>query len=106
MKYLVSAVGGPSFSSPEEAAQLLEHFVLPSLEKLAALESEKKILAGGCPVGERALIFIIEASSNEELDQLLMEIPLWVRMEWEVTPLQSFEKRAGHAKDIVRQFKK
>ena len=65
MQYLVMGSGGPGFQSPEEAVQLLESLVIPSLEQLAA---EKKILAGGLPVGDRALTFIMEAASHDEAD--------------------------------------
>jgi len=54
MKYLVVASGGPGFSSPEEALEVLEKTILPSFAALKKLEAAKKILAGGLPVGDRA----------------------------------------------------
>ena len=77
--------------------------VLPSrsLPTLAGLT----ILAGGLPVGDRAFVFIIEAASNEELDQLLRSIPAWGVLKWKVTPLQSFSGRAAQEREVVKQLK-
>ena len=57
-QYLVVGSSGPGFASPEEAVMLLEGVIIPSLEHLGASE---KVLAGGLPVGARAVAFIIEA---------------------------------------------
>jgi hypothetical protein len=106
MRYLVTASGGPGFSSQEEAKQVLENIVLPSFEILRKLETEKRILAGGLPVGERAFVFIAEASSNEDLDQFLRAIPMWGVLEWEVIPLQTFAGRASVEKAFLDGLKK
>jgi hypothetical protein len=44
MKYLVIGSGGPGFASQEEAIQVLEKTILPSLEYLMKLEAQNKIL--------------------------------------------------------------
>jgi len=106
MKYLVIGSGGPGFANPEEAVSVLQEIILPSFDKLIGLEKKKKILAGGLPVGDRAFVFIAEASSNEELDQLLRELPMWGALDWEVTPLQTFAGRAAQERNIVRELKK
>ena len=106
MKYFVTASGGPGFSSPEEARLLLKNVVLPGFEVLKKLEKEKKILAGGLPVGERSFVFIAEASSNDELDQVLRSIPFWGVLEWEVTPLQTFTGRASMERAFLSERKK
>jgi|SRR5262245_22809492 hypothetical protein len=106
MKYLVKGSGGPGFSSPEEVTRILENIVLPSFDALTKLESEKKIVAGGLPIGDRALVFIVEAASNDEVDQLLRNIPMWGVLNWEVTALQSFEGRASQERRAVQQAKK
>ena len=106
MKYLVIGSGGPGFANPEEAVSMLQEIILPSFDKLIRLEKKKKILAGGLPVGDRAFVFIAEASSNEELDQLLRELPMWGALDWEVTPLQTFAGRAAQERNIVRELKK
>lgn len=106
MKYLVFGSEGPGFASSEEAVHLLEKLVLPSFDVLMKLEEQNKILAGGLPVGDRAFVFIIEAESNEELDRMLLDIPLWGLLEWEVTPLQSFAGRASKDREVMQAFKK
>src|SRR3970040_2306057 len=74
MKYLVSGSEGPGFASPEEAVEILEEVILPTFDALMKLEAQKKIAAGGLPVGDRAFVFIAEAASNEELDRLLRSL--------------------------------
>jgi hypothetical protein len=106
MKYLVHASEGPGFASPEETVQVLEKIVLPSFDALIKLEKEKKILGGGLPIGDRAFVFVAEASSNEELDRMLREIPMWGSLKWHVTALQSFEGRASQERSVVQQLKK
>jgi hypothetical protein len=106
MRYLVTGSEGPGFASPEEAVEILEEIVLPTFDVLLKLEAQKKIVAGGLPVGDRAFVFIAEAGSNEELDRLLRSLPAWGVLEWHVTPLQSFAGRAAQERDLVKQFKK
>jgi muconolactone delta-isomerase len=103
MKYLVCGCKGPSFMSDEEMARVLEEIVLPSFEQLMKLEKEKKIVAGGLPVGERAFVFVVEAASNEELDRMLRKLPMWPMMEWEVTALEPISDRAAQERSILKE---
>ena len=84
----------------------MEKGVFPTFDALLKLEAEKKILAGGLPVADRALVFILEASSNDEADQILRDIPAWGVLKWKVTPLQSFEGRANYERSLVEEIKK
>ena len=106
MKYLVVGSEGPGFASPEESVEILEKGVFPTFDALLKLEAEKKILAGGLPVADRALVFILEASSNDEADQILRDIPAWGVLKWKVTPLQSFAGRANYERSLVEEIKK
>jgi hypothetical protein len=106
MKYLVVGSEGPGFSSPEEVIEILEKGVLPTFDALMKLEAEGKIVAGGLPVGDRAFVFIAEASSNEELDRMLRTIPAWGVLKWKVTALQTIAGRAAQERDIVTELKK
>jgi hypothetical protein len=106
MRYLVTGSEGPGFGSPEEALAVLEKGILPTFDALTKLEADKNIVAGGLPVGDRAFVFIAEAASNEELDQLLRGIPSWGVFKWQVTPLQSFAGRAAQEREVVKQLKK
>ena len=106
MKYLVNGSEGPGFASPEETVEVLEKGILPTFDALLKLEADKKILAGGLPVADRAFVFILEAASNDEVDQILRDIPAWGVLKWKVTPLQSFEGRANRERSIVEAQEK
>ena len=106
MRYLVVGTGGPGFASPEEAIEVLESVVLPSFKEFVRLEKAKKIRAGGLPVADRAFVFVAEAKSNDELDQMLRKIPVWGLLDWEVTPLQTFSGRAKQERQILRDLKR
>lgn len=101
MKYLVQATHGPGFASPEEAAHLLKNLVLPSFDILLGWEKENRAV-GGLPVGGRAFTLIIEADSNESLDAMLQELPLWGMLQWEVTPLAGMAERAADARAFIK----
>ncbi len=103
MRYLVTGTKGPGFSSHKDSMEVLKKSILPTFDALMKLETEKKIVAGGLPVGDRAFVFIVEAGSNEELDQLLRNIPGWGVLHWHVTPLQSFAGRASQERDYVQK---
>jgi hypothetical protein len=106
MKYLVIGSKGPGFASPEEAVEILQEKVLPSLDGFIKLEKQKKLLAGGLPVGDRAFVFIVDAASNGEIDHLLQDIPLWGVLSWQVTPLQTFAGRAAYERQALKEIKK
>lgn len=93
MKYLVKGYNGPGFSSASEVRTVLNDIIIPSFKTLIQYEKDGVIQGGGLPVADRAFVFIMEASSNEELDGLLRRIPMWGSLDWEVTALQSFQGR-------------
>lgn len=101
MKYLVIGSGGPGFASSEEALNVLKTIILPSFDELIKLEQENKI-QGGLPVGDRAFVFIVEAASNDEVDKLLRNFPMWGALDWEVTALQTFSARADQERQYVK----
>jgi len=104
--YLVVGSEGPGFTSPEEAIQILEKGILPTFDALMKLQEGKKIIAGGLPIGDRAFVFILEASSNNELDKLLRSLPAWGALKWKVTALESFAGRAAQEREILNELKK
>jgi hypothetical protein len=73
---------------------------------LHLLEEKGVILAGGLPLGERMLVFIIEASSKEEADRILRELPCWEVFDWEVRPILTFGNRATEGQSIVSKLRK
>lgn len=104
-KYLVIGSGGPGYATPEEAVEVLQKGILPTFDALMKLEAGRKILAGGLPVGDRAVVFIMEASSSEEADEMLRDIPAWGMLKWKVTPLQSFRGRARKERSVLREIR-
>lgn len=80
--------------SAEEGAGFFEEFIHPTLELCKKLEDEKKILAGGPISGTIGLVLVVKADSTKELDDLVTSLPVWPRMETEITPLTTFEDRA------------
>ena len=104
MRYLVSGSSGPGFSSPEEAKHLLENVVHPSFDRLQALEAEGKVLGGGLPVGDRTVVFIVEAESHQEADSIVQGLSIWPLLEWEVLPLVTFGDRKAQEQALLAQM--
>ena len=104
--YLVVGSEGPGFTSHEETIQILEKGILPTLDAITKLQEEKKIIAGGIPVGSRTFVFIVEASSNDEVDKLLRSLPAWGAFKWKVTALETFAGRAVQERNILNELKK
>ena len=67
-------------------------------------EKEGKVV-GGLPVGDRAIIMIVEAASNHEVDRMIRSIPLWPMLNWKVIPLESVAGRAEIERETVKQIK-
>jgi hypothetical protein len=109
MQYLVTAEWidpmGNIPAAPKEFARVIDQAVVPSMEALAKLSSEKKILAGGVPSGKRAVAFVLEASSNDEATELVQSVPFWIFMKWNVTPLESFEHHGTFASRVSQSLK-
>ena len=88
MRFLVTidgsdiGVGMP----PERLAQVVEHMVTPSLEQLVQWEQEGRIHGGGYTAA-RGGVFIIDATSSEEVEQLLTSLPYWGLVKMDVKPL-------------------
>ena len=101
MRYMVHTTEGPKFTSPKELANALETTVLPSLETLINLETDGTIIGGGIPVGDRAVAFVIEADSNEHLDRILHDLPIWSMLKWSVIPLEPFDARAEQEREFL-----
>jgi muconolactone delta-isomerase len=106
MRYLVTLESlETGLLPPQQLVQVLENQIIPGLEACAKLEAEKKILAGGGFAGRRAGVAIIEAESNEELSQIVQGLPFWGIMKVNVTPLESFENKAKHARQTLERLK-
>jgi muconolactone delta-isomerase len=66
--------------------------ILPSLDALKELQSQGKVLAGKHPVGQRYVVLFMEAESEDEVRELLGELPLSELGDMHVTELKSFEE--------------
>jgi hypothetical protein len=90
MRFLVTidgsdvGVGMP----PERLAQVMEQMVIPGVEKLAQWEQEGRIHGGGYTAA-RGGVFIVDADSSDEVDQLVTSLPHWGLVKVDVKPLIS-----------------
>lgn len=105
MNYLVQLKLASRPDTPQEGAVFIEQFILPTLELCKRLEAEKKIVAGGPLSGTIALSLIVSAESVQELDDLIMSLPVWPRMETTVTPLTTFDFRMQAVRTRLEQLK-
>jgi muconolactone delta-isomerase len=106
MQYLVTEELidlGPQLP-PDQLVGIMRQWVFPSMDTLIKLKSEGKIIAGGLRVGERALVLIFEAESNEEMDTILQRLPLLGLAKWKVTPLETLEGRTGRDRQFIQQL--
>jgi len=108
MQYLVTAEWidpmGNIPSAPKDFAQVIDQAVVPSMEVLATLTAEKTILAGGVPSGDRAVAFVVEVSSNDEVTELVQSVPFWIFMKWNVIPLESFQHHGAFASQVSQSL--
>ncbi|MGZ9196327.1 MAG: muconolactone Delta-isomerase family protein [Candidatus Deferrimicrobiaceae bacterium] len=104
MLYLVefeaTEAGAPT--TRDQAIELLDKLVIPTLEKLA---KDGRIRAGGLLVGARAGAFVVAARSHDEVTELVRALPSWGVMGWKVTPLESFAHRADLEKKVVQELR-
>ena len=103
MKYLVT--GEAIEPAPPMKPEFFEQLIIPSLDALIRLEGDKKVLGGGIATGVRVGVAIIEAESNEELSKLLMSLPFWGILKWDVTLLDSFETRNTEHRELAKKLK-
>jgi muconolactone delta-isomerase len=107
MQYLIqmrlASSGRPTTSA--DGITFIERFILPTLERCKTLLDEKKIVAGGPMSGAVALVMIVNAESEGELDDVITRLPIWPRMETDVTPLSTFEGRALALRHRLEQLK-
>jgi hypothetical protein len=59
----------------ERLVGVIREAVLPSVERLIEFKAQRKVATGGYPVGQRAIVSIIETDS-EELYEILEGLPL------------------------------
>jgi muconolactone delta-isomerase len=107
MQYLVQMRLASSSrpTTPADGVDFIERFIFPTLEMCKKAQEEKKILAGGPASGAVMLVLIVSAESVQELDEVITSLPVWSRMETEVTPLTTFEGRRLTLRPRLEQLK-
>ena len=107
MQYLVQmtlvAPGRPTIAG--DGPTFIEEYILPTLELCMKMQAEKKIVAGGPMSGAVGLVLLIQADSALELDRIISSLPVWPRMETEVTPLTTFADRAQIVRSKLAELK-
>ena len=105
MRFLVTidgsdiGVGMP----PERLAQVIEQMVTPSLEQLAQWEQEGRVHGGGYTAA-RGGVFIMEAGSSEEVEQLITSLPYWGLVKVEVKPLISTSSMLERSRAVSQRL--
>jgi hypothetical protein len=69
--------------------------ILPSLEALSALKAQGKVLAGGYPSGQRSIMLIVEADSEEGVLEMLERVPCWDASATDVARMHALEDLSG-----------
>ena len=88
---------------PERLAQVVEQMVTPGLEKLVQWEQEGKVYGGGYTAA-RGGVFIMEADSSEEIDQLVTSLPHWGLVKVDVKPLISTSAMLERARAMSQRL--
>ncbi len=106
MKFLVIGEGIDSTvpQNPKDLVAFVENVVIPNFQILEKWEKGGKFV-GGNYAGQRKGAFILDASSNEEVADMLTSLPLWGNIKFEVYPLQSIQSVMSEAKKQVEQLK-
>ena len=60
----------------DRLARIVREAILPSVEALVPLRAARKLVTGGYLLGERQMVFVFEADSEEEVRQMLDGLPL------------------------------
>ena len=106
MRYLVTmeSVDSSDALPPAEQAAFLEAVVMPSLGALKEWEDSGKI-RGGLLGARRGVAFVIDAASNEELGDMMRQLPVWGTAEVDITPLESFAHIVKATGETVNMLK-
>ena len=97
-RYLV-AIDLPSEAAPDGMLSSIEGLLgtvreclLPTLEALSALKERGVVLDGGYPSGKRSIMLIVEADSEERVQEMMEGVPGWEAGTTEVSRLHTLEE--------------
>jgi muconolactone delta-isomerase len=86
-----------------QLTQIVREAILPSLEALKDLQAKGKVLAGGHPVGQHYILMYMEAESEDEVRELLKDLPLSELGSTDITELKSFEELGSRSESASRK---
>jgi hypothetical protein len=89
---------------PNEVVSMMEGAVVPSLEILSTMFDQNR-LAGGMFVGQHGFVFVVDATSNRDLDDLLKSLPFWPLHAWTVAPLVAFADALDRERAVLTNLK-
>ena len=106
MKYLVT-MEMIEEHMPKDPQQMVQHMerVIAQHEIQLKLVKEGKILYAGMPVGKKTDIFIADVASNDELNELMMDLPNWHLMKVDVSPLMDYKGTDLKIRQNIEQMK-
>jgi hypothetical protein len=96
-EYLVEMTFDPfaTLLTPPEILAFGERMALPTIEALRQLAASGRILAGGTFLAATGFLFIARVSSPQELDEMMIGLPLFPRARTRVVALGTFESRGA-----------
>ncbi len=105
MRFLVTIEGSDVLVGmpPERLVQVVDQMVIPGVEKLAQWEQEGRIHGGGYTAA-RGGVFIVDADSSEEVDQLITSLPHWGLVNVDVKPLISHSAMLERARAMGQRL--
>jgi hypothetical protein len=66
---------GRPAAAVERLANIVREAILPTVELLIPLRSQARLVTGGYLVGESTMVFVFEADSEEEVREVLEDLP-------------------------------
>lgn len=76
----------------DKLARVIRESILPSIESLVALKAQGKVITGGYPIGERYMVFVVEADSEAQVNEVLGNLPISDVARTKVTRLRTVEE--------------
>ena len=70
-------------------ARIVREAILPSVEALIPLHVQGRLVTGGYLVGEKTMVFVFEADSEEEVREVLDGLPLSGVAKPKIRPMRS-----------------
>jgi hypothetical protein len=74
----------------DQLTQFIRGTILPSVESLAQLQAQGKVVSGGYPIARPAIMLLVDAESEEELYEIVEGLPIWEQVE--ITCMRGFEE--------------